>query len=455
MDVPRWHLLCLLSLLVLSFVLTSWFVRGRVYSSVGAGTPISYTEVTAFRRYATNGTVDDFARFDDFLPHQEFDGDVTYTLTAGATYTASYNAGTALQQHEQVGNGEEVAPLGDGLFETTFWAAWPGDGNMTMVVRASPINGAESPAEPESAETSTNSQSHVAGSCSQETDKVYHGTDIAGADFKGIDYRTLDVTKEAIAHNDSGVSTCSAACCAWDGCAAWIVQSGTGPSVHDGNCTKDTTTCCWLKPNGAGARVRNSKSIAGVVTASPSRPIIPPPPPPPPAGLPSPHNVSGYHVVLIGATKTLAVERRDPQGGIKLLGAFDLSTLENGLVLEAWNILRTVVETLESNSGAIEGVQVSVWFNPCVTGDLSVLSHELLCVATSPSLLITVYVALRMLPETGFVGNSSDASRVPRKLPARLVVKDKDPLGPGEMIVTAGARDTMIDYIAAMPTSVM
>lgn len=67
----------------------------------------------------------------------------------------------------------------------------------------------------------------------------------------------------------------------------------------------------------------------------------------------------------------------------------------------------------------------------------------------------TVYVALRMFPETGFVGNSSDASRVPRKLPARLVVKDKDPLGPGEMIVTAGARDTMIDYIAAMPTSVM
>ena len=395
MDVPRWNLLSPISLLVSAFFPTSLILRD-VFSSVGAGTPISYTEVTAFRRYATNGTVDDFARFDDFLPNQEFDGDVTYTLTAGATYTASYNAGTALQQHQQVGHSKAVAPLEDGLFETTFWAAWPGDGNMTMVVRASRIDAAESQAEPNSAGIRANSQSHVAGSCSQDTDKVYHGTDIAGADFKGINYRTLDVSKEAIAHNDSGVSACTAACCGWNGCAAWIVQSGTGPSVHDGNCTKDTTTCCWLKPNGAGARVKNAKSIAGVVTASPSRPIIPPPPPPPPPGPPSPHNVSGYHVVLIGATKTLAVERRDLQGGIELLGTFDLTTLENGLVLEAWNILRVVVETLVSNSGVIEGVQISVWFNPCVTEDSIVLLHRLLCVVISPSLLINRRLLLRL-----------------------------------------------------------
>jgi hypothetical protein len=66
-----------------------------------------------------------------------------------------------------------------------------------------------------------------------------------------------------------------------------------------------------------------------------------------------------------------------------------------------------------------------------------------------------MFRSLRMFPETGFVGDSSDASRVPRKLPPRLVVKDKDPLGPGELMVTAGIRNTMIDYIAAMPTSVM
>ena len=62
----------------------------------------------------------------------------------------------------------------------------------------------------------------------------------------------------------------------------------------------------------------------------------------------------------------LAVERRDPQGGIVTLGTFDLTTLENGLVLEAWNILRTLVDTVQTSSGLIEGVQISVWFNPCV-----------------------------------------------------------------------------------------
>ena len=54
-----------------------------------------------------------------------------------------------------------------------------------------------------------------------------------------------------------------------------------------------------------------------------------------------------------------------------------------------------------------------------------------------------------------FVGNSSDAMRVPKKLPVRLVVMDKDPLPPGELVITAGNRDTMIDYVAALPVSVM
>ena len=54
-----------------------------------------------------------------------------------------------------------------------------------------------------------------------------------------------------------------------------------------------------------------------------------------------------------------------------------------------------------------------------------------------------------------FVGNSSDAMRVPKKLPARLVVMDKHPLPPGELMITAGNRDTMIDYVAALPASVM
>jgi hypothetical protein len=45
--------------------------------------------------------------------------------------------------------------------------------------------------------------------------------------------------------------------------------------------------------------------------------------------------------------------------------------------------------------------------------------------------------------------------RVPKKLPARLVVTDKEPLPPGELMITAGSRDTMIDYVAALPMHVM
>jgi hypothetical protein len=458
------------------------------------GTPISYTEVAAFRRYATDGKVDDFARFDDFLPFEKVqDGDVTHTLPAGATYTASHShshshnsgdgVGVSAGCEEVAGScmGEcpagmgcgsdghgcvcKVAPIMDGVYETTFWATWPGDGNMTMIVSANPLSihvdasdqqqqqqasitsggGDNDDDDDNSAADVTEDDSGSGSSCSQDKSKVYPGYDIAGADYKGIDYRTLDISAAAIAHNDSGVSTCSAACCAWEGCGAWIVQSGTGASTHDHNCTKDTTTCCWLKPNANGAHTPNAKSIAGVVTASPARPVMPPPPPPPPPGPPSPHNVSGYHVVLIGATKTLVVERRAPTTATaagtgsadaeaaattagtttsSVLGSFDLSTLENGLVLEAWNILRVVVETVESSSGEIEGVQLSVYFNP-------------------------------MFPETGFVGNASDAHRVPQRLAARLVVMDKHPLGAGELMVSAGLRDTMIDYIAAMPTSVL
>merc|ERR1712166_984050 len=82
---------------------------------------------------------------------------------------------------------------------------------------------------------------------------------------------------------------------------------GTGASQHDHNCTATTTTRCWLKPDAAGPHTPNPKSTAGVVTASPARPVIPPPPPPPPHGPNSPHNISGYHIVIVGATKTLLV----------------------------------------------------------------------------------------------------------------------------------------------------
>ena len=135
-----------------------------------------------------------------------------------------------------------------------------------------------------------------------------------------------------------------AACCAWNGCAAWIVQSGTGPSKNDHNCTANTQTCCWLKPSAKGAKTPNPKSTAGIVTATPSRPVLPPPPPPPPPGPSSPQNMSGYHFVLVGATKHLVVERRTAHGGVAVLKIFDLKSLENGPVNHKKNVAPIVLK---------------------------------------------------------------------------------------------------------------
>ena len=66
--------------------------------------------------------------------------------------------------------------------------------------------------------------------------------------------------------------------------------------------------------------------------------------------------------------------------------------------------------------------------------------------------------------ETGFVGNSSDASRTPKKLPPRLMVTDeldcrtkgsREELCTGEVVLTAGTRNSMIDYVSARPLSAM
>jgi len=275
--------------------------------------------------------------------------------------------------------------------------------------------------------------------CVQAPAKIFNGTDIGGAAFKGIDYRTLDISKEA-----TPLTACAAACCAWNGCGAWVVQSGTGASQHDHNCTATTTTCCWLKPDAAGPHTPNPKSTAGVVTASPARPVIPPPPPPPPHGPNSPHNISGYHIVIVGATKTLLVEKRQVVAGkhvVQVLSPkFDLATLENGLVLEAWNILRVTTTWSTDNTAADSN-----------GGDDAVLATE-----TVPHRRLCINVWFNpMFKETGFVGNSSDAGRTPQQLPPRLTVFDSAPLPVGEMYLTAGGRDSKVDYASVLPINVL
>ena len=101
------------------------------------------------------------------------------------------------------------------------------------------------------------------------------------------------------------------------------------------------------------------------------------------------------------------------------LAAFDLASLENGIVVGAWNMLRV----------AIEGGRLRVWFNP-------------------------------MYPETGFVGDgATDAARVPRPLPTRIDVTDPRaataPKPAGGFTVSAGGSSVLLDYASALPASVL
>lgn len=166
------------------------------------------------------------------------------------------------------GGGAE--PLGDALHETTVWASFPGDGNTTMIVRARELSvrDAEAGAAPSQAAAPPPSAIVERGSCSQDKAQVFEKTDIVGADYKGIAYRTLDVSNASDA-----LGACSRRCCAWEGCAAWVVQSGTAPSTHDHNCTARTSSCCWLKPNGGGARVANARSTVRRA-CGPRRPCV-------------------------------------------------------------------------------------------------------------------------------------------------------------------------------------
>jgi hypothetical protein len=210
-------------------------------------------------------------------------------------------------------------------------------------------------------------------------------------------YRDLSV-----AGAPDALGACAAACCAWANCTAWIVRHLAG---RDGNCSGEL--CCWLKP---GCAPGSQTPVAGAVSAFRA---------PPPPGPPAPPLPPGYASALNATSRALSVERVD--GGARaLLGTFDTGTLENGLVLGAWNVLR--VEVAGAAGG---GLALRVFFNS-------------------------------MFPETGLVGNSSDALRVPLAPPPRLALLDPAPLPPGgALLALAGAQEARFDYVAALPLSVL
>jgi hypothetical protein len=116
---------------------------------------------------------------------------------------------------------------------------------------------------------------------------------------------------------------------------------------------------------------------------------------------------------------------RVPSGGgaATLLGSFDLSSIENGVV-DGWSIVRVAMRS----DGSID-----VWLNPS-------------------------------FPEFGFVGNSSDAQRIPHAPAPRISAKDASPLPPGGLAIASGnappalaaaASAARVDYVSVLPVAVL
>jgi hypothetical protein len=155
---------------------------------------------------------------------------------------------------------------------------------------------------------------------------------------------------------------------------------------------------------------------------APPTPPTPTAPTPAPPGPPAPR-LGGYAAVVDGST--LTVERQAGAAGaaaapptVTVLARFDLSSLENGVVIGAWNMLRLLVQP---------GGAVKVWFNP-------------------------------MFPETGFQGTADDHARLPKPLPPRIAVVDADPLPPAAasfLAMAAGVSEVRVDYASALPDSVL
>jgi hypothetical protein len=385
------------------------------------GTPVSYTEAAALRHYITG--VDEFLVYDKFLPSPPSieDGDAYLALPAGSAYTAPPSTSGA---------------LGDGVFEASLWLEEGGATALVLraVAAAPPVQQQQqqqqqqqptvqrslAPGGQGSSSSSSSSSSSYRASYKRHAAQEGGGAAVQPAQpaqqpscqFQPplnhtdacpggpVGYRDLSVAAAS-----DPLSACAAACCQWALCTAWVVRALSGT---DGNCTDEL--CCWLKPDCAPSQA--APAAPGTVAAF--RAGLPPAPPLPPIA-------SGYSIVLNTSADSLAVVR---QGGSSstTLGSFALRSLENGLVRGAWNLLRVVVATEPAASG--DGVRLSVFFNP-------------------------------MFPETGFVGNSSDALRQPAPLPPRLVVLDPTPLPLGGLMVLAGGAEARLDYVSALPLGVL
>lgn len=128
----------------------------------------------------------------------------------------------------------------------------------------------------------------------------------------------------------------------------------------------------------------------------------------------------GYAVRVDADAKELWVERVSGGSAAPLGERFDLSTRENGVGVDCFNLLRVVIHG--DNGG--HGTTVHVWFNV-------------------------------LFSDAGFVGDASDAERVPLPPAALISVSDPVSLPPGGLSVTASGAELRVDYLTALPTSVL
>ena len=342
------------------------------------GTPVSHTEAAALRRYMSG--VDEFLFFDHFagpVTTTLADGDPSLALPAGAAYWAAPASGVDL--------GSDV--LVELSLRSTTSAA--DGGVVALVLRASNATAATSAAAatvaPPACNTSVLPNTNPCSAAPGETNFV-----VAPAE-------------------PDPVGACSSACCAQSGtCGAWIVLPGMDFDDKACNCSATAPcTCCWLKPRSCAG----TESYAGATAG-----FLPRPPGPP---LPL---LAGYLVAanFSAAPPLLTLSRSAGGGGAPaLLGSFDLSSIENGVV-DGWSLLRVLMRAAPGG-----GVALDVFFNPSVK-------------------------------ETGFVGNSSDAGRTFHAPPPRISVVDASPppaAGAG-LAIAAGGADAAVDYVSVLPASV-
>lgn len=357
------------------------------------GSPVSYTEAAAARRYMTGE--DEFLSFSKFLtvPPIVEDGDAFLVMDPGTSWIAPLN--------------NNLSSINDALIEASVWLVQ--GGSMSMMVRANNLPSklnyrtrigrsytslpsyTKNRSAPVNATVSTLNTDDSTTTCTYGP--IMNNTDVCSGGPPG--YRDMSV-----ANQPDPLGYCAAACCAWSECTAWIVRNFTGT---DNNCTNEL--CCWLKPY---CGVNQTTPFDGAI----SQYIVQPPGPPLPIGL------TGYNITLDTVTDTLTVIREDTNNTREILGTFNLTSLENGLVRSAWNILRVLMITNEQGT-----LTLQIFFNP-------------------------------MYPETGFVGDSSDAFRTPLSFVPRILVQDTVPLPAGSIVVSGGFEIGQVDYVSALPVSV-